>query len=146
VLQQTGWQGHASDICKGSNQIIANWVDHQAIRTSKNANGDGWCSCTGDFWVDGGAANAGKYEGADGVWRTPPATGIQETGPLHWTNTPSVAGARFTGLSLINFSIDHSIPGLSEMYSLRGSRIARGGSSAGVAVCKASRAQSQNMR
>jgi len=140
VLQQIGWQGHADAILQGSNQIIANWVDGQAIRTSQNASGTRQCNCTGDFWVDGGAGNAGKYEGADGVWRTPAMTGIADAGAPGRTNACAADGPRPAKISLANISAkgDPRDPLFSEVYSLRGIRIAGTRmSGAGVVVRRA---------
>jgi len=78
VLQQYGWHGESMN--EGSEQVLINWVDREAVVTSRNpyvprdpvGGGGGtifYGNCVGDFWVDGGAANAGKCEGADGVWR-----------------------------------------------------------------------------
>ena len=41
------------DAVNGSNQVLANWVDHQIIRTSSNvwAEKDSWSDDVGDFWV-----------------------------------------------------------------------------------------------
>jgi hypothetical protein len=60
VMQHIGWHGHAGSIGAGSNQVMANWVDKQAIEPSNNPNipsGSAVCygNCSGDFWVDGGA-------------------------------------------------------------------------------------------
>jgi len=72
VLQQIGWYGQSIDL--GCNQILANWVDQQAIETSNNpkvAQVDGNVllgNCVGDFWVDGGPNAAGKYEDIRGNW------------------------------------------------------------------------------
>jgi hypothetical protein len=78
ILQQIVFSG--LEVGGGSNQLIANWIDKQAILTSQHADGDGWSSSTGDFWVDGGAANAGKYEGTDGVWRSVNVVGTRSSG------------------------------------------------------------------
>jgi len=79
VLQQVGWYGHADDISSGSNQVAANWKDQAAICISSNPKvpldnaqvGIIDCgNCAGDMWIDGGAANAGKYEDENGVWHS----------------------------------------------------------------------------
>jgi len=91
VLQHVGWYGHASEMVWGSEQVACNWADMACIRISNNgkiaretcpAEGRpgpdccGGCGTTyygnefGDLWVDGGAANAGKYEDGDGTWHS----------------------------------------------------------------------------
>jgi hypothetical protein len=69
VLQQIGWEGHAKKVARGSNQLIVNWKDKEAILTSTNPRGgtDGvyYCNTTGDFRVEG---PAGKVELASGEW------------------------------------------------------------------------------
>jgi hypothetical protein len=83
VLQQYGWWGHADNIKNGTNQILINWVDKAGVVPSRNpkvpmdptSGGGGvvyYGNCPGDFWVDGGAANYGKYEDANGVWNAVP--------------------------------------------------------------------------
>ena len=94
VLQNVGWCGHATEMKWGTEQVATNWVDIQAIRISNNGKknqetcppyipgpdccgGCGTvfpCNDQGDLWVDGGPANAGKYEDASGVWHS--ASGI----------------------------------------------------------------------
>jgi hypothetical protein len=89
VLQQYGWHGEADNLRYGTNQVMIDWVDRQAVVPSRNPNipmdpgagGSGvifYGNCPGDFWVDGGASNAGKCEGADGIWR---AVGTQTLAP-----------------------------------------------------------------
>jgi hypothetical protein len=46
---EVGWGGR--DNSGGSNQVLCNWVDHQIIRTSNDAQGAGWYNDFGDFWV-----------------------------------------------------------------------------------------------
>jgi len=83
VLQQYGWSGHADATRYGTNQILINWVDKAGVVTSRNpkipgdpvGGGGGvvyYGNCPGDFWVDGGAANLGKYEDANGAWISVP--------------------------------------------------------------------------
>jgi hypothetical protein len=119
VLQQIAWSG--LDVVLGSNQLIANWIDKQAILTSQHADGDGWCCSTGDFWVDGGAANAGKYEGADGVWRSVSATGTQSLGIPDHERSGAIDRLKSSRLILEN----RSIAGNGMAYSIRGQRIAQ---------------------
>jgi len=94
VLQQYGWWGHADAIAHGTNQVLINWVDKAGVVPSRNpkvpmdptGGGGGvvYCgNCPGDFWVDGGAANYGKYEDANGVWNAVPG----------YVPTPATAGA-----------------------------------------------------
>jgi hypothetical protein len=79
VLQQVGWYGHASEISSGSNQLAGNPFDRAGIRLSwnpkiapdPNVAGSGvitYGNCAGDMWIDGGAANLGKWEDTAGVW------------------------------------------------------------------------------
>jgi len=68
IQEQVGWEGHADALCAGSNQWLINWKDKTTIVASNNPRGTGKCSDAGDFWIDGGAANAGKYEDASGSW------------------------------------------------------------------------------
>jgi hypothetical protein len=120
VLQQIAFTG--LEVGGGSNQLLTNWVDHKAIRTSHNIKGDHWSSCTGDFWVDGGAANAGKYEGADGVWRTPAVTGTDRS--IHQRSP--LSGARFQSraqeisLKKSGSAGTNSVAGTRSAYDLRG--------------------------
>jgi hypothetical protein len=81
VLQQVGWYGHADETSKGSNQVAANWKDQAAICISSNPKVPldnaqvgiiDYGNCAGDMWIDGGAANAGKYEDENGVWHSVP--------------------------------------------------------------------------
>jgi hypothetical protein len=48
-----GWRGRSAD--GGSNQLLVNWVDHEVVRTSNDAEAapgsTNICSETGDFWV-----------------------------------------------------------------------------------------------
>jgi len=119
VLQQIAFTG--LEVGGGSNQVLANWVDHQAIRTSNNLKGDRWSNCTGDFWVDGGTANAGKYEGADGVWRSVSATGTQSLGIPDHESSGAIDRLKSSRLILEN----RSIAGNGMAYSIRGQRIAQ---------------------
>jgi hypothetical protein len=68
IQEQVGWEGHAMALCAGSNQWLINWKDKTTIVASDNPRGTGKCSDAGDFWIDGGAQNAGKYEDANGSW------------------------------------------------------------------------------
>ena len=117
VLQQIAWSGLSVD--QGSNQVIANWVDHQAIRTSQNSSSSHLSNCTGDFWVDGGAANAGKYEGADGVWRTVNVAGTRSSGIPDNKRSNAADGSKLSRLILEN----RPIAGDGMAYSIRGQRI-----------------------
>jgi hypothetical protein len=119
VLQQIAFSG--LNVSGGSNQLLANWVDHIAIRTSHNLNGDRWSSCTGDFWVDGGTANAGKYEGADGVWRTVNVVGTLNHGISGRRGSSAIGKSRVSRLMLQN----RLIAGNGVAYSIRGQRIAK---------------------
>ena len=137
VLQQIAFSG--LEVGGGSNQVLANWVDHKAIRTSHNIKGDHWSSCTGDFWVDGGAANAGKYEGADGVWRTPAVTGTDRS--IHQRSP--LSGARFQSraqeisLKKSGSAGANSVAGTRSAYDLRGRNKTRTTvESAGIGIVK----------
>ena len=68
--QQVGFEGHADALCNGSNQWLMNWKDGGSIVVSGNTRGasPAQCSDAGDFWIDGGASNAGKYEDVNGAW------------------------------------------------------------------------------
>jgi hypothetical protein len=77
VLQQIGKYGHADDINRGSNQMLLNWADNQAIVTTNNADKHG--NCTGDLWISGGPV--GAYEDATGKW-------IAATGGTNTINSP----------------------------------------------------------
>jgi len=125
VLQQIGWYGHAGAIYDGSNQVVANWVDRQAFRTSMNpkvsSDGITYCSCPGDFWVDGGASNAGKYEGADGVWRAVGVTGTKSPGSVPTaSDIRNRAAVRRLAVSFDNAAVCR---GGMHVYSLGGERI-----------------------
>ena len=85
VLQQLGWYGHADRIFEGSNAVAGNWVDQASIRISNNPmppveagtlyqlnNVLYYGNEPGDLWIDGGAANAGKYENSAGTWVSVP--------------------------------------------------------------------------
>jgi hypothetical protein len=106
VLQQIGWYGHAGNMEYGTNQVACNWVDNAAIRISNNPKvtqsstpgGDGtlyYGNCTGDMWIDGGAANAGKYEDAAGAWQPAPGYVPTQIGYIaaskHATGQPMVS-------------------------------------------------------
>lgn len=66
----------------GGNQVLLNWIDRTAIQITDNAvyPKNALCNdvsivhaCTqGDFWVDGGEENRGKYEDIDGLWHSLP--------------------------------------------------------------------------
>jgi hypothetical protein len=120
VLQEISFDGEGSESWFGCNQLMVNWVDKQAVVTSNNpkiprepqpscAGGCGtvyYGNDPGDFWLDGGSANAGKYEGADGVWRSVPGyvpTHTKGTAPMtaahQLTVSVSAAGAVRIGLS-----------------------------------------------
>ncbi len=90
VLQQIGWEGHAKKVAQGSNQLIVNWKDKEAIMTSANPIGgrDGirYCNSTGDFWVEG---PAGKVELASGEW-----VDVESVGPVRATRPGPRIGAR----------------------------------------------------
>ena len=115
VLQHVGWYGHADLLSWGTEQVATNWVDMVAIRISNNGKkvqetcpperpGPDCCGGCGkvypgnefgDLWVDGGAANAGKYEDASGVWHSVP--GWSGTCPPTSVATmPAAEGARPT--------------------------------------------------
>ena len=70
IVEQVGYNGHAQALCAGSNQWLINWKDGTTIVGSDNPpNQDpSKCSDAGDFWIDGGAQNLGKYEDANGTW------------------------------------------------------------------------------
>jgi hypothetical protein len=80
-LQQVGWYGHAMEVAWGSNQLLLNWSDGEAIITSANPrnnkediNSIFYCNTAGDFWVQG---PEGKLETAEGQWAD-----VQEVGPV----------------------------------------------------------------
>jgi hypothetical protein len=90
------WLGtchHASGMNMGTNFVLLNWIDKKAILLTRyvtvvdpGPGGSGVISYGeygGDFWIDGGAANAGKWEGVDGVWKKVNATG---TAPMNSLN------------------------------------------------------------
>ncbi len=62
----------------GGNQVLFNWVDSTAIQVTDNSvyPKNALCNdvsvvyaCThGDFWIDGGEGNRGKWEDIDGAW------------------------------------------------------------------------------
>jgi hypothetical protein len=89
VLQQIGWEGHAKKVAQGSNQLIVNWKDEEAIMTSSNpkggSNGVYYCNSTGDFWVEG---PAGKVELANGEW-----VDVQSMGSVRTTRPRRGSGA-----------------------------------------------------
>jgi hypothetical protein len=100
----------------GSNHLIVNWKAKEAVYATNNReaphpNGvvpDGnyfWFSEPGHFWVDGGAANAGKIENVDGTWSTV-------------DQTPLSINDRYAAIPAI-----HGIHGSISVYSLKGSRI-----------------------
>jgi len=82
-----GWAG---SLWAGANHVLINWIDKKAIALTDwplaPKEGDGNYlyigNYTGDFWVDGGAANAGKYEGTDGVWRQVGTTALKNAPAL----------------------------------------------------------------
>jgi hypothetical protein len=77
----------------GTNAVLLNWIDRQSILLTHykvvfdpSPGGSGVISygeCGGDFWIDGGAANAGKWEGVDGVWKKVNATGIDRANSIN---------------------------------------------------------------
>jgi len=113
VLQQIGWYGHAGSMGKGTNQVACNWADMVAIRISNNPKVPqepcnvagqkdccGGCgaiytgNCTGDMWIDGGAANAGKYEDGSGTWHSVPGyiqTGVYMPAAGHSVRHPAAS-------------------------------------------------------
>jgi hypothetical protein len=70
-----GCWGDADNMRFGSNQLLTNWVDHQAIKTSNNAkptsstdcNTIMWGTDAGDLWVTG---PVGQIEDTTGAWHT----------------------------------------------------------------------------
>jgi len=123
VLQEISFDGEGTESWYGCNQLIANWVDKQAVVTSNNPKIPregcsvqqdccGGCGTVyygndpGDFWVDGGSANAGKYEGADGAWRSVPGyvptksreNPVSMSGPNQFTASVDGAGTILIGL------------------------------------------------
>jgi hypothetical protein len=70
VQEQVGYDGHAAALCNGSNQWLINWKDGGTVVASGNPRGQtpAKCSDAGDFWINGGEQNAGKYEDANGNW------------------------------------------------------------------------------
>ena len=84
VLQGTGWNGHADNMRYGGNQLLVNWKDGVGFPVTRNPKlplsstsyeiaGQVYLqNDPGDFWVNGGAANLGKYEDVNGAWISVP--------------------------------------------------------------------------
>jgi len=100
VMQEIGFDpdGHADHNVCGSNQVVANWVDHVAINISRNHNildpaagvidnapqkvDTIWMNNdAGDFWVSDPTNNPSgtKYEDLQGVWHTAPGASAVES-------------------------------------------------------------------
>jgi hypothetical protein len=111
----------------GGNQVLFNWVDSTAIQITDNSvypknelcNGDVPVvyACTqGDFWVDGGAENRGKWEDVDGVWHQFAGVDIDASYPAR--RTAANARARRPRIGV------HSIPGAGRgIYLIDGERV-----------------------
>jgi len=74
ICRWIGFWGQADAMRFGSNQLLVNWVDHQAIKTSNNPKIDSavcntvkWGTDAGDLWVEG---PIGQIEDTTGTWHT----------------------------------------------------------------------------
>jgi hypothetical protein len=87
ICRWISYYGQSNDMKFGSNQVLINWVDHQAIQTSHNPKIPNintidattycdkimWGSTAGDLWVNG---PIGRMEDTTGTWNTMPGIGV----------------------------------------------------------------------
>ena len=81
-----GVLGWADGMSHGTNFVLVNWIDNQAICLTTYTQGSAG-EYSGDFWVNGGSAAAGKYEDVGGAWVAVPgySTGARESSfPDHY--------------------------------------------------------------